>query len=89
VTVAGGAEKVLHFGSKTTEDVYLDLSFANGANQYELRLRPTADDGLYPSFECASASIGKENHQAVFLPEKQGREAGISNRHVLPVAQMV
>ena len=28
VTAAGGAEKVLHFGSKTTKEIYFDLSFA-------------------------------------------------------------
>ena|SRR5437016_3911445 len=49
VTEAGGAEKVLHFGSKTTEEIYIDLSFAGGVIRYELKLRPTADDGLYPS----------------------------------------
>ena len=30
VTRAGGAEKVLHFGSKKTEEIYLELSFADG-----------------------------------------------------------
>src|SRR3982074_972437 len=49
VTVAGGAEKVLHFGSKTTEEIYIEVSLASGVNRrYELKLRPTADDGLYP-----------------------------------------
>jgi predicted ATPase len=45
VTEAGGAERVLHFGSKTTREIYFDLSFAKG--YYKLRLRPTADDELY------------------------------------------
>lgn len=45
VTAAGGAEKVLHFGSKTTKEMLLELSFANG--HYQLRLRPTAYDELY------------------------------------------
>jgi predicted ATPase len=85
VTVAGGAEKVLYFGSKTTEEIYLDVSFASALNRYELRLRPTADDELHPSYECAHAG----NCGTVFLPRNQGREAGISDRHVLPEAQMV
>ena len=47
VTVAGGAEKVLHFGSKTTEEIYIEVSFASGVNRrYELKLRPTADETL-------------------------------------------
>lgn len=45
VTAAGGAEKVLHFGSKTTKEIRFDLAFAQ--QQYILKLRPTADDGLY------------------------------------------
>src|SRR5579863_7014854 len=47
ITSAGGAEKVLHFGSKTTREIYLHLSFKNEVNQYEVKLSPTSDDGLY------------------------------------------
>src|SRR5436309_11165750 len=46
VIEAGGAEKVLHFGSKTTKEIYIFLSFDNRVNQYELKLSPTQDDGL-------------------------------------------
>jgi predicted ATPase len=42
---AGGAEKVLHFGSKTTREISFALSFAGAP--YELKLRPTAADELY------------------------------------------
>src|SRR5712692_5179951 len=45
VTAAGGAEKVLHFGSKTTKEIAFYLSFRNEVNQYELKLSPTGDDG--------------------------------------------
>jgi predicted ATPase len=45
VTAAGGAEKILHFGSKATREIVFDFSFRQG--YYELRLRPTVDDGLY------------------------------------------
>src|ERR1700686_1163177 len=45
VTVAGGAEKVLHFGDKTTRENSFDFRFAEG--QYKLNVRPTSDDGLY------------------------------------------
>jgi predicted ATPase len=45
VTVAGGAEKILHFGSKVTREIVFGLSFAHG--QHGFRLRPTADDELY------------------------------------------
>src|SRR6266704_5833178 len=54
VTAAGGAEKVLHFGSKATREIYLDLffgenkdkSFGPETTEYKLRLQPTEDDGL-------------------------------------------
>src|SRR5580692_230523 len=51
VTTAGGAEKVLHFGSKTTKEICVRFYFANAATFYELKLAPTADDGLVPSDE--------------------------------------
>jgi predicted ATPase len=90
VAVAGGAEKVLHFGSKTTEEIYIDVLFASGVNRrYELKLRPTADDELHPSYECAHEKVGAGNYGTAFLPLNQGREAGISSRHVLPEAQTV
>jgi len=45
VEIAGGSDKVLHFGSKTTKEVSFELSFAEGP--YTLKLRPTAADELY------------------------------------------
>lgn len=83
VIEVGGAEKVLHFGSKTTKEIYIHLSFANEVNQYELRLSPTQDDGLYPSSETAffwnKAVSSKEPYGVPLSPRDQGREAGISD----------
>jgi predicted ATPase len=45
VTAASGAEKVLHFGSKTTKSIYIRLFFASGG-YYGLTLTPTGDDSL-------------------------------------------
>jgi predicted ATPase len=45
VVHAGGAEKVLHFGSRTTGEMLFDFGFGGG--HYALRFRPTANDGLY------------------------------------------
>ncbi len=47
VATAGGAEKVLHFGSKTTPRIDIELSFPQDFSQYSLCLRPTAADGLF------------------------------------------
>ena len=84
VTEVGGAEKVLHFGSKTTKEVYIHLSFANEVNQYKLRLSATRDDGLYPSSEAAffcNKRYDKPYDTALFA-RVQGREAGISDPHL-------
>ncbi|MGC8490269.1 MAG: AAA family ATPase [Syntrophobacteraceae bacterium] len=49
---AGGAEKLLHFGSKVTGRIEIHLSFSEETNQYRLILEPTADDGLYRTLEA-------------------------------------
>lgn len=79
VTTAGGAEKLLHFGSKTTNEIYLHLSFANQVNQYQLKLLSTEDDGLFPSGETAYF-WNKENPEPYgtsLSPRHRGLEAGI------------
>jgi predicted ATPase len=48
VAVAGGAEKLLHFGSKVTKEIHIRLWFQD-EGRYELRLTPTAEDSLFPS----------------------------------------
>jgi predicted ATPase len=83
VTRAGGAEKLLHFGSKTTKEILIHLSFSNEVNQYELKLSPTEDDGLYPSSETSSfwdkARYPKKPYDEYLSAREQGREAGISD----------
>ncbi|MGZ8847329.1 MAG: AAA family ATPase [Pyrinomonadaceae bacterium] len=51
VTKAGGAEKILYFGSKITKKIDFHLSFSNEVNQYSLSLAPTENDNLFPSEE--------------------------------------
>lgn len=53
VRKAGGAEQLLHFGSKATAEMKIHISFANEFFQYEIALKPTTDDGLFPSTEGA------------------------------------
>lgn len=88
VTRAGGAEKVLHFGSKTTKLIHIHLSFENEVNQYELELSPTEDDGLYPSSERAffwNKGAGHRKPFDTFLPARgHGREGGISDHNLRP-----
>src|ERR1017187_6286725 len=43
----GGASKTLHFGSKVTREIELEISFKDGTNGYHVGLSPTADDRFY------------------------------------------
>ena len=94
VIEAGGAEKVLHFGSKRTKRIEIDISFRKGVNQYSLRLAPSNDDSLYPEIETVSF-WDKERfpngpyYDEPLLPVASGKEAGISNSRVARTASWV
>jgi predicted ATPase len=51
VVKAGGADKLLHFGSKSTSQIYVEISFQDGKNQYKITVEPTEADQLVPAFE--------------------------------------
>ena len=51
VARAGGAERILHFGSKVTEALKFHVCFENTANEFGIFLKATDDDRLYPSSE--------------------------------------
>ncbi len=42
-----GATNVLHFGSRSTEELYVNLCLLGGDIHYEIALRPNYDDSLY------------------------------------------
>ena len=46
VSSVGGAEYLLHFGRKTTEEISIKLSFASGSNGYECILSPNNEGNL-------------------------------------------
>lgn len=48
---SGGAEKILHFGSKVTNEIEIEISFGAGINGYHVALSPTAEDRLYVHHE--------------------------------------
>lgn len=82
VRSSGGAEQVLHFGSKVTKQIHLDVSFVQGENQYEVAFKPAADDSLFVANEVVSFW----DHSRYALPLRRpiaqvegGREAGISS----------
>jgi len=55
VQLAGGADKILYFGSKVTEEITVELWFSAYANPYDVILSATTDDALYISNEVPSA----------------------------------
>ena len=44
VIKAGGADKVLHCGSRVTETLHIHVSFQEGQTQYEVFLEPNSVD---------------------------------------------
>jgi predicted ATPase len=80
VAEGGGAERILHFGSKTTKEVELELFFA-ARGRYEITLFPTSDDSLYPSEEIIHpwSEEGNPSFSVGLGFRKEGREAGISD----------
>ena len=76
---AGGANKILHFGSRTTEKVHIHISFRNEEDQYRIELGPNASDELITQSEVNY--FWDKSHDARPYPsfiESEGREAGIS-----------
>ena len=79
VTNSGGPDKLLHFGSKTTKDIDIHISFRDGINQYKIQLVPASGDQLYPASETVSFWDKQypEPYNQALIPH--GREAGISD----------
>jgi predicted ATPase len=81
VIKAGGADKILHFGSKVTEELYIHISFQDGRNQYEIILRPTEADELVPGVErvCYWDKVRYPDRPFDEIIARDGKEAGISD----------
>lgn len=85
---AGGADNILHFGSRRTPEMHLEIKF--GSNRYEISLESNVSDELVPSAEAAwfYADI-YERWTSRQLPAA-GREAGISApKQMQAIAQYV
>ncbi len=79
VARAGGADKVLHFGSRVTDQLHIHISFLDGTNQYQIILEPNSADQLFPKSEVGFcwAKARYPHPYGVPIPSA-GREAGIS-----------
>lgn len=92
VIKAGGADKVLHFGTKVTQKIEIGITFQEGVNRYRIELSPTATDQLYPNAEIVSF-WNKDKYPTgrpfdEVLPAR-GLEAGISDPRSRKIAEYV
>lgn len=89
---SGGAEQVLHFGSKATKQIQFHVSFRHGLNQYEVDLKATEDDSLFVSGEIIyfwdRSKYALPYGEGIF-PVEAGREAGISSQKTLRISRWV
>ena len=79
VKSAGGADRILHFGAKETEELSISIAFTGETNQYKIALIPTADDALVPSDEWAYYWNKAQHPQPLIISfPTNGDEAGVS-----------
>lgn len=93
VRTAGGAEQLLHFGSKATQSIRLKVSFQEELNRYSLQLLPTKDDSLVPGLESAffwdKVRYPQGPYETSLAAQDNGKEAGISNPKLTRTADWV
>lgn len=77
VAEAGGADRVLHFGSRTTETLELEIQFWK-TNRYEISLSSTDADDLIPIREQAWYFAERFSTWTKRPLARNGKEAGIS-----------
>ncbi|MGI9303007.1 MAG: AAA family ATPase [Gammaproteobacteria bacterium] len=77
---AGGADKLLHFGSRFTPKMFIHISFEGGISQYDITLEASDDDELIPTDEICYF-WDKANYQQPYdtSVSRRGKEAGISD----------
>ena len=97
VARAGGADRVLYFGSRVTEALHLHIAFRNEApyqhhkNEYEITLQPSAGDRLAPVSEFVRFH-DESSHDRPYEDEIHATsmwEAGISMRDLQKTALSV
>ena len=73
---AGGADKVLHYGSKATEELTIQISFDEKSYEYEIKLKATDADVLYIDSE-ATQSEPLGYHAVRFFDSMSRDEVGL------------
>lgn len=64
----GGADKILHFGSKNTEVLHLGLEF-NNENRYVVDLIPDTNDNLFIELEYTEFNSGDRWHRQEYAKD--------------------
>ena len=62
---SGGADRNLHFGSKTTKEICIDISFGGGEEMHYARFEPTEGDKLQLRSEWMEAAEEREHEKGV------------------------
>ncbi len=92
VRTAGGADELLYFGAKQTQEIKIALSFADDVNGYSLTLKADNDDNLFALQESVSF-WDKGRYPTAYvdvLPSMDaGKEAGISNPSLKQTASWI
>lgn len=82
VRTAGGADELLHFGAKSTQEIKIALSFGDEVNGYRLTLKVDNNDNLFPLQEETTAWDKAQQpspQHDTLAAMASGKEAGISN----------
>lgn len=90
VAHAGGADKLLYFGARTTPEMEIHVSFQNEVNQFRIKLIATETDQLFPARESVYY-WNKNVYPTPYNEEltREGAEAGISVPQSRRTAQYV
>lgn len=90
VIKSGGADKILHFGTKVTSKLEIHISFQDEQNQYKIILQPTENDELVPELEKVYF-WDKEKYSSPYqeIISRDKKEAGISVKSNSKVANFV
>lgn len=82
VKTSGGADSILHFGSKHTHRATFHVCLNDHVDQYKISLSPTVEDGLVPVSETAYYWGDKKAYNEPYAVSlsSSGSEAAISSK---------
>ena len=79
IAKAGGADRLMHFGTKVTKQIDIKISFSGQVNEYEIFLEPTDLDEMIPRDIVYFWNKSRYGEPLGQLLPRSGMEAGISS----------